>query len=669
MFCILFIRILYEDDAHDSNPKDEEEMKDNQEEDIAPVEQSAEEDENSHCCAEPEPIPFKEEETVPQERTPQDIETDPEGQNTAVNQPSHFAASHGVSDDLGKDSILGDSNNMSNQSASETVNENLQQGSNQSGGDGRPDNNSVYDDGFNDSTNNPNKDSSNYHMNRHNPPNPWVQKGDVQKEWFRRLNIIDSSSEVENLLEDKNYEDFDAGESKGKDFFEYTNTANADQVLGESTADDAVHIPDKSEKFTDENKISNSLDKSDIEKKRKTRDRSDSELNNFDEKRQKLSDDDIKDMENIDEIENSCSSDSDLYSEHEKSLLDVLNEDELQEHQNEELLKHENIYTNHQFQFGQEHTTDMQIDSASNAHEFIELSDNIYDHQLSTATWLQHLSMTEPHAIRLCEQLRLILEPTLMTRLQGDYRTGKKINMKKIIPYIASGFRKDKIWLRRTKPGKRNYQVMVLIDDSKSMGLAGNLAVSSLALLSNAFHRLDIGDLCVASFSENLKVLHPFGQPFNQNAGIQIVSSLQFQAENTILSESLKSTIPIFSTARGSTATSSSSSLTLQLCFIISDARIDSENRDKLDSVIRKMAEENILVVLVVIDCNEHSRDSIFNTKTVSFLDGKVITKSYFDNFPFPYYVTIQNVNNLPSVLADALKQWFELIRLQLGNR
>ena len=52
---------------------------------------------------------------------------------------------------------------------------------------------------------------------------------------------------------------------------------------------------------------------------------------------------------------------------------------------------------------------------------------------------------------------------------RGDYRTGKRLNMRKVIPYIASQFRKDKIWLRRTKPSKRQYQIMLAIDDSRSM--------------------------------------------------------------------------------------------------------------------------------------------------------------------------------------------------------
>lgn len=63
----------------------------------------------------------------------------------------------------------------------------------------------------------------------------------------------------------------------------------------------------------------------------------------------------------------------------------------------------------------------------------------------------------------LCEQLRTVLEPSLATKMKGDYRTGKRLNMKKIIPYIASQFKKDKIWLRRAKPAKREYQVFVCV--------------------------------------------------------------------------------------------------------------------------------------------------------------------------------------------------------------
>lgn len=78
----------------------------------------------------------------------------------------------------------------------------------------------------------------------------------------------------------------------------------------------------------------------------------------------------------------------------------------------------------------------------------------------SRELWGRLRGVTGALSQRLCEQLRLVLEPMVATKLQGDYRSGKRINMRRVIPYIASGFRKDKIWLRRTKPAKRDYQVM-----------------------------------------------------------------------------------------------------------------------------------------------------------------------------------------------------------------
>ena len=83
--------------------------------------------------------------------------------------------------------------------------------------------------------------------------------------------------------------------------------------------------------------------------------------------------------------------------------------------------------------------------------------------------WNQLERSTSPLAAMLCEQLRTILEPTLKGRLQGFFRTGKRISMRRVIPFIASNFRRDKIWLRRTKPSKREYQILVAIDNSRSM--------------------------------------------------------------------------------------------------------------------------------------------------------------------------------------------------------
>lgn len=139
----------------------------------------------------------------------------------------------------------------------------------------------------------------------------------------------------------------------------------------------------------------------------------------------------------------------------------------------------------------------------------------------ATAAWNCLCSVTDAAARDLSEKLRLVLEPTQASRLKGDYKTGKRINMRKIIPYIASQFRKDKIWLRRTKPSKRDYQIVLALDDSSSMAdnHSKELAFESLSLISKAMTYLEVGQLSVISFGEQVKVLHPLGEAFTEQSG------------------------------------------------------------------------------------------------------------------------------------------------------
>ena len=76
--------------------------------------------------------------------------------------------------------------------------------------------------------------------------------------------------------------------------------------------------------------------------------------------------------------------------------------------------------------------------------------------------WGRCEALTAGLSSDLAEQLRLVLEPQLASKMAGEYRTGKRISMKRVIAYIASHFRKDKIWLRRTRPDKRKYQASPL---------------------------------------------------------------------------------------------------------------------------------------------------------------------------------------------------------------
>ena len=60
--------------------------------------------------------------------------------------------------------------------------------------------------------------------------------------------------------------------------------------------------------------------------------------------------------------------------------------------------------------------------------------------------------------------------------------------MRKVIAYIASQFHKDSIWLRRTGPSKREYQIAIAADEASSMvdKHSKQLVFEALACISNA---------------------------------------------------------------------------------------------------------------------------------------------------------------------------------------
>lgn len=209
---------------------------------------------------------------------------------------------------------------------------------------------------------------------------------------------------------------------------------------------------------------------------------------------------------------------------------------------------------------------------------------------------------------------------------------------------------------------------MLMVDNSRSMAEAGPLAMSAVATITGALTRLEAGDISLVSFAEDIYVVHPFGQPFTDEAGAKACVQFDFSADRTMLGRALQAVGPIFEESRRTTSFGTTSAdAILQLCFVISDARIDSDNRKRLESTIRDLSEQNVLVLLVIIDKTDQRRDSIFNTKSVEFIGNKVVSSSYMDNFPFPYYVAIEQLEGLSETLSDALKQWLEMVRNQQG--
>ncbi|KAF9140977.1 AAA ATPase midasin [Mortierella sp. GBA39] len=281
------------------------------------------------------------------------------------------------------------------------------------------------------------------------------------------------------------------------------------------------------------------------------------------------------------------------------------------------------------------------------------------------ALWQKYDNLTQDLALGLCEQLRLILEPTQATKLKGDYRTGKRLNMKKIIPYIASQFKKDKIWLRRTKPSKRQYQVMIAIDDSTSMSESHSvqLAYEALALISKALSQLEVGEIGIMSFGERVDLLHPFDQPFTGEAGAKVLQRFGFDQSKTKVKDMMESSIALLQHAKMNQSGASRSQELWQLQIIISDGICESH--ETLKALVRQAAEQQIMLIFIILD-NKPEKESIMKMTTASFtsVNGmpKLSLNPYLETFPFDYYVVLQNINSLPETLADALRQYFSFI-------
>ncbi|XP_030368948.1 midasin [Scaptodrosophila lebanonensis] len=280
-------------------------------------------------------------------------------------------------------------------------------------------------------------------------------------------------------------------------------------------------------------------------------------------------------------------------------------------------------------------------------------------HQEDYEAWQSVSNRMAQNARELCEQLRLILEPTKCTRLKGDYRTGRRINMKKIIPYIASQFRKDKIWLRRTKPAQRDYKITIAIDDSKSMhhNNSKTLTLEAISLVSQALTLLESGRLSIVSFGESPKIILNHTEQFD---GPRLVNVLNFAQDKTKIAGMLD----FIRTVNSEEASlGGDNGLFENLLLILSDGRnIFSEGNQKVKNSIKLARLQRIFLVYIIID-NPDNKNSILDIQHVELnTDGSVNINSYLDSFPFPYYVIVRDLNQLPLVLSEAMRQWFELV-------
>jgi midasin len=226
----------------------------------------------------------------------------------------------------------------------------------------------------------------------------------------------------------------------------------------------------------------------------------------------------------------------------------------------------------------------------------------------------------------------LVLEPTIRSRLQGDYKSGKRLNLRKIIPFIASNYKRDKIWLRRTKPTNRDFYVSICVDASRSMrdGGADGQAVAAAGALAEALKRVEAGSVRMVRFGDRV--------------GDMDFDEMEFADESSDFCALLEYLL-IDNSRQQSQNT---------LAIILSDGIC--HNHDKLRALVNQCLSTHLLPLLVVID----PAARITDLTTVKCEAGGVVFERYLATLPFEHYVVVQDLEQLPRLLSDALQQWFQ---------
>jgi len=188
---------------------------------------------------------------------------------------------------------------------------------------------------------------------------------------------------------------------------------------------------------------------------------------------------------------------------------------------------------------------------------------------------------TQAVSASLCEQLRIVLEPQLSQNLQGDFKTGKRLNMKKVISFIASRYRNDKIWLRRTLPSKRDYKILIAIDDTLSMkeNNLGFFSLEAMIALTEALSILEVGKIAIARIRDSMELLHSFDQSYTHEKAGLIVSQFAFShttksSADLAMANFLRDANSLLDTQNSS----SSGAMNCPFVIIFSDGRISKDN-------------------------------------------------------------------------------------------
>lgn len=205
---------------------------------------------------------------------------------------------------------------------------------------------------------------------------------------------------------------------------------------------------------------------------------------------------------------------------------------------------------------------------------------------------------------KLINLLQIVFESNKQNKYKGEYKSGKKLNLKKIVPYIASNYQKDKIWMKRQRNDKKNYNLRIFIDNSKSM-----FDQTLVNVLSSIYYKINY------AFSYlNIPVeLYKFGSELKRCE----INDLSFDEDHTY-------TDWIYDFNDG-------------INIVLTDGIFNKPGYIK----------NNFLTVMI-------DKGNVKKMSKVSVVDSKVFIEKYLDTFALKYCI-IENIEDLENVFIEAL--------------
>ena len=384
-----------------------------------------------------------------------------------------------------------------------------------------------------------------------------------------------------------------------------------------------------------------------------------------------------KSEENMEEEEDENASKNNEQNEIEE--IEEKNEEIIQQNKTEDLFPKEdnktdfdkNLIINTELKLSEKEVNEQAISIFNNYLES-SLDKNISQSNISNSNNLEQffnslLTSSQNQIIKLTSLLKTILTPNLQSKLVGNYKTGKRLNMKKIISFIASNYRQDKIWLRRTLPYNRDYYITISIDNSLSMkqNNIGYYALQSMLILVKSLQKVGIDNLSLFGITDDCVELYDYNIEKSMINNEKIKNILNYFKFNFESKNSFDFSMQNFLAKNiqkiENNTINDRNKLKYNINFIISDGRFNKNNVKGLTAVAK---EKGILYVFIIIDRYKFDdKNSILNTMTVKYDEkGEIEIEKYLSDFPFQYYTVVQDIEDLPEVLKGILVKWIETV-------